>query len=371
MDLELSDEQRWLSESVDTLLDREWLPVTAVAESTVERRRRVWGELVTFGALSLGGEDGTGAVEACLIARSLGAHLAAAPFVDSAAVRLGLAGGPAADSLDAGAAHAIALLEPGSSWSGGAIATTLRQHGGRIVVAGEKVAVEQLDLADELAVVATLDGEPALARVPTGSPQIVPAARPSFDETLPTAAVRFDDASVDASGLLTGATAERALGRLTIAGALLACAESTGAAERLLAEACRYAGERRQFGRTIASFQSVRHILADMYVRCASGWSTVLYAAAAFDEGADDAAQSASIAKAYVARGAREVAHGAIQVFGGIAFTAEHPAHRFLRRIIVRERQFGDAAHHERELGRSLARRGTRTLVALAEAARG
>ena len=33
----------------------------------------------------------------------------------------------------------------------------------------------------------------------------------------------------------------------------------------------------------------------------------------------------------------------------------EHPAHRFLRRIVVREQQFGDAAHHERELGRALA----------------
>jgi alkylation response protein AidB-like acyl-CoA dehydrogenase len=46
-----------------------------------------------------------------------------------------------------------------------------------------------------------------------------------------------------------------------------------------------------------------------------------------------------------------------MQVFGGIAFTEEHPAHRFLRRIVVREQQFGDAAHHERELGKSLAER--------------
>ena len=67
------------------------------------------------------------------------------------------------------------------------------------------------------------------------------------------------------------------------------------------------------------------------------------------------ARQTASVAKAYVSRAAREVAHGSMQVFGGIAFTEEHPAHRFLRRIIVREQQFGDAAHHERELGRSLA----------------
>jgi alkylation response protein AidB-like acyl-CoA dehydrogenase len=62
-----------------------------------------------------------------------------------------------------------------------------------------------------------------------------------------------------------------------------------------------------------------------------------------------------SIAKAYVSRSAREVAHGAMQVFGGIAVTAEHPAHRFLRRIVVRERQFGDASYHERALGRALA----------------
>ena len=66
-----------------------------------------------------------------------------------------------------------------------------------------------------------------------------------------------------------------------------------------------------------------------------------------------DALRTAAIAKAYVARAAREVAHGALQVFGGIAFTEEHQAHRFLRRIIVREQQFGDAAHHERELGRA------------------
>jgi hypothetical protein len=47
-------------------------------------------------------------------------------------------------------------------------------------------------------------------------------------------------------------------------------------------------------------------------------------------------------------------------VFGGIAFTAEHPAHRFLRRIGVRAQQFGDAAQHERRLGRELAERAAR-----------
>ncbi len=365
MDLELTDEQRWLSESVDTLLGREWLPVEAVAEASIDRRRRVWEELVSFGALSIGGVDGIGAVEACLIARSLGRHLGAAPFIGSAAVRLALADRL---SLHPDVAIAVALLEPGSSWSIDEPATTLRREGGDFVLAGEKVAVEQLDLADQLAIVAMLGAEPALALVPSDAAHVVPTARPSFDPTLPFAAVRFEDAVVDQAAVLSGAAAQPALERLSAAGSLLAAAEATGAADRILGEARGYAGERRQFGRSIGSFQSLRHILADCHVRSASGWSAVLYAAAAFDEGADEAAQTASIAKAYVSRGAREVAHGAMQVFGGIAFTAEHPAHRFLRRIVVREQQFGDAAYHERALGRALAREASRGLSALAEA---
>ena len=159
--------------------------------------------------------------------------------------------------------------------------------------------------------------------------------------------------------------------RMSTIGALLAAAEAVGAAGRLLDDACRYAAERRQFGRTIGSFQALRHLLADMYVRQASSWSSVLYAAAALDEDADEAARTASIAKAYVSRAAREVAHGAMQVFGGIAVTAEHPAHRFLRRIVVRERQFGDAAHHERALGRELASTAVREPIALMPPASG
>jgi alkylation response protein AidB-like acyl-CoA dehydrogenase len=44
-----------------------------------------------------------------------------------------------------------------------------------------------------------------------------------------------------------------------------------------------------------------------------------------------------------------------LQVFGGIAFTAEHPAHRFLRRIVARGGHYGTARDHERNLGRGLA----------------
>src|SRR3954464_9261269 len=110
MDLELSDQQEWIGEAVETLLARD------------DGRGALWAGLVEFGALSLGGDDGLGAVELCLIARALGAHLAPVPYAGSAPVRFALA--PWAPELQAfaglaagGEAVALALLEPGAGWA--------------------------------------------------------------------------------------------------------------------------------------------------------------------------------------------------------------------------------------------------------------
>lgn len=335
MDLELSDEQRWLGESVDTLLARQ------------TEHGRLWTSLVEFGALSVGGDDGLGAVELCLIARALGARLAPVPYLGSAAVRF--AAPPLAAALGEDAV-ALALLEPGSSWGAAPDRTVLEPVAGGHAVSGHKTAVEHAGAVERLAVFAAGPHGPTLCLVDAGAPGVACVPQPAFDPTAPMYAVELVETAVVSDPL-----AGEAIARLATIGALLAAAEAVGAAGRLLDDACRYAGERRQFGRTIGSFQALRHLLADMYVRQASSWSSVLYAAAALDEDAGEAARTASIAKAYVSRAAREVAHGAMQVFGGVAVTAEHPAHRFLRRIVVRERQFGDAAHHERALGRTLA----------------
>jgi alkylation response protein AidB-like acyl-CoA dehydrogenase len=343
MDLELSDEQIWLSEAVETLLER--------------KADELWPSLVEFGALSVGGDEGLGAVELCLIARALGADLAPLPYVGSAAVRF------TAEAHLGDDAVALAVLEPGSSWAAAPetrletavrgvaqapAAARLEAPAGGLTVTGRKVAVEHAGAVARLAVVAAAEDGPALAVVDASGVSSV--AQRAFDPTAPAYAVELAGAPV-----VAGPFGGEAVRRMTTIATLLAAAEAVGAAGRMLDDACRYAAERRQFGRTIGSFQALRHLLADMYVRQASSWSSVLYAAAALDEDAAEAPRTVSIAKAYVSRAAREVAHGAIQVFGGIAVTAEHPAHRFLRRIAVRERQFGDAAHHERELGRALA----------------
>jgi alkylation response protein AidB-like acyl-CoA dehydrogenase len=354
MDLELSDEQVWLEESINTLLDRQWPPAHDAWKAGAEERARLWDSLVEFGVL--GGPDGQlGAIELCLTARALGGHLASVPFLGSVGVRYAIAPFAAqlpdgfAALLDGDSRLAIALLEPGGGWVVSGTRATL--EGSRLT--GTKAAVDHARDADYLAVVALVDGRPGLALVPSASPGVRLTPQSSLDATVPLSCVAFADADADA--VVEDDLAEAIINRLISVGGLLAAAEAVGAATGIFAEACRYASERRQFGRTIASNQALRHLMSDLHVRQASGWSTTLFAAAALDDEIPGAQQTASVAKAYVSRAAREVAHGAMQVFGGIAFTQEHPAHRFLRRIIAREQQFGDAAHHERELGRSLA----------------
>ena len=356
MDLELTDEQTWLAESVGTLLQREWPAAEGAADVEPEDQARLWRALVDFGALAVDREEGLGAVELCLVARATGGQLAPVPLSDSAAVRFALEPHHTELLADLGDDRlAVALLEPGRGWFSSDVRTAVGHDG----LTGRKVAVEHAGAVDRLVVVAALDGAPGLVLVPADAAGVDVRPQPSLDATLPLSTVALSGVDVAAAPAVTGELAERVLGRLAAVAGLLAAAESVGAAERLLDDARQYASERRQFGRTIGSNQALRHILADMYVRTASSWSTVLYAAAALDDEIEDAEQTAAIAKAYVARAAREVAHGALQVFGGIAFTQEHQAHRYLRRIIVREQQYGDARHHERALGRALAARAS------------
>ena len=303
MDLALTDEQTMLRDAVGELLDREGS----------------WAELVEFGAL----EEGLGAVELALIAWSTGAHLTEAPFVE---------------------AGALAYVAPGHGRAALCLCEPADLADGRI--SGENRGVAFAESADVLAVSVT-GSTLALVRPEAEGVSFQPEV--TLDPSLAPALVHLDAAEVVE---LLDVDVET----LTATAAVLAAADAVGAAAAVLDLARTYASQRRQFGHTIGSFQAIRHLLADMYVDVESAWSSVLYAAAALDEREPDALRTASIAKAYTGRATLDVAHGALQVFGGIAFTAEHPAHRFLRRIVARREEFGTPREHARRLGQELAR---------------
>ena len=114
--------------------------------------------------------------------------------------------------------------------------------------------------------------------------------------------------------------------------------ELVGVARAMLELARQHALERVQFGRPIASFQAVRHRLAESLVAVeASG----TLARAAWE---DPDPVTCAVAKAYAGRSARTVARHCQQVLAGIGFTAEHPFHHHFRRALVLDQLLGGQA---------------------------
>lgn len=336
MDLQLTDEQTWLAESVAELIARTWGDDGLVAGDSGPA---LWDALVEFGALET---DALGAVELALVARALGERLTAVPFTGSAALRYALSDDA---GLAASATVAVALSEPGRSFAPTDPSTTF--DGTRVT--GEKAHVAFAAQAEQLVLPASGADGAQVVLVASAESGVQIDAEATLDTSLGLARVRLDAAT--ARGLPVD------LERLAAAAAVLASAEAVGAASALLAGAVEYAGRRRQFGRAIGSFQAIRHLLADLVVQVEASWSSVLYSAAALDEREPGSLQNASVTKAWSSRATLDVAHGALQVFGGVAFTAEHAAHRFLRRIAALGCLYGTAAEHERALGQRIANR--------------
>jgi alkylation response protein AidB-like acyl-CoA dehydrogenase len=157
-----------------------------------------------------------------------------------------------------------------------------------------------------------------------------------------TPAVAFDELPM---GRVVGAGADAEW--LRNAGTVLASAMLVGVARSALDVAAAYAQERHQFGVPIGSFQAIKHILADMYVRTELARSATYAAAAIFDDArGGNLADAASAAK--LLAGDAGIANGraAVQVLGGMGFTWEMLPHYFLKRAWVLENAFGTSERH-------------------------
>jgi alkylation response protein AidB-like acyl-CoA dehydrogenase len=125
--------------------------------------------------------------------------------------------------------------------------------------------------------------------------------------------------------------------------------------ERALDLSRTYATERRQFGVPISTFQAVRHRLARMAVGVETIRSSCYLAQIALggDEDAGDALAAAMVAKAHAASTGREIVEDALQIHGGVGFTAEHE----LSAVFARALSLQGAVVDEKELMRLVALR--------------
>ncbi len=162
------------------------------------------------------------------------------------------------------------------------------------------------------------------------------------------ARVRFERVRVtDAARLPIGdvpAALERALDRANAA----LCSEAVGVMTRAYRDAVAHVRERMQFGKPIATFQVVRHRIADMFVELELARTAAEFAAAAID--AEDAgrARRVSMAKIQIVRSGRFVCENAVQLHGAIGIAAEHASAHALARITGIASTFGDLIFHRR-----------------------
>lgn len=144
-------------------------------------------------------------------------------------------------------------------------------------------------------------------------------------------------------------------------GALARSAQISGAMTTAVDMTIRYAGERIQFGRPIAAFQAVQHLVADALAETALALTAVDAAAARADQdgvSAPGTVDAIAAAKSVSARAATVVVRNTHQVHGAIGTTTEHPLHRRTGPILSWRNDFGSAVEWETFIASELVKPG-------------
>ncbi len=247
----------------------------------------------------------------------------------------------------------LAFTEAGGRWEAEAVAMSATQEGDKYVLNGTKSFVLDGHSADLLVVVARRpdsQGTDGLSffTVAGDATEIERVLLKSADPTRKLAKLTFSNAEATLLG-----EADNAAGplqdTLDIAAICLAN-EMAGGAERLFEDAVAYAKMRVQFGRPIASFQSLKHKAAEMLMDVELAKSGAYYAAAAVDEGDEDISALASLAKANAADTYMQIAIHAVQIHGGIGFTWENDTHLWFKRAKSSEVFLGGSDYHRERL---------------------
>jgi alkylation response protein AidB-like acyl-CoA dehydrogenase len=233
---------------------------------------------------------------------------------------------------------AVAALESTASWDFEQI--RMAAVGGKLT--GEKLFVPDAAVADWIVVLA----QNGVFVVDAKSPGAKISPMVSMDLTRKLYEVQFHNTPAEKIGELSGVGA--AIDVATVA----LVAEMVGGMQRTLDMSVEYAKTRKQFGKTIGSFQAVQHQCADMYLETESSRSAAYYAAWALQENVPEASRAVSIAKIYASDASRAVGNRGIQIHGGMGFTWESDLHLYYRRAKASETAFGDATFHRERLAR-------------------
>ena len=236
----------------------------------------------------------------------------------------------------------FALTEPGAGSDAASLRTSAVRDGDHYLINGSKRFITNAPEASIFTVMARTDplkrGAGAISAfiVERGTQglSLGKIDKKMGQQGAHTCDVIFENCRVPAANLIGGKegvgfkTAMKVLdkGRLHIA------AVCVGAAERMLADALRYAIERQQFGQPIAEFQLIQAMLADSKTEIYAARSMVLDAARRRDN-KEDISTEASCCKLFASEMCGRVADRSVQIHGGAGYVSEYAAERFYRDV--------------------------------------
>ncbi|MGH9211779.1 MAG: acyl-CoA dehydrogenase family protein [Acidimicrobiales bacterium] len=299
MDFTLDDQQQAISDLADRILGERtgsdaW---TALVDA----------DLVQLCLPEEAGGSGLGILEASLVARQVGRHVAQVPFWSAVAASRAVA------------RHAHVLLPTGTDHLAVAVWGTVSENEGS-------------RLTGVLSPVPWARGARALLVAAPSGLFVVDTESPGaelVDEQVitgePTCTVELE--GVEGVALGGGRVARESLLqsiRLLIGGTML------GVCEEALAMTARHAKERQQFGSPIGTFQAVAHRSADAYIDTEAVRLTVLQAAWQLDAGWD-ATEAVATASFWACEAGHRVLHAAQHLHGGIGMDTDYPLHQYFR----------------------------------------
>jgi len=350
----LPEEHQALREAVGQLVDDKLVPRAAEIDETGEFPQDIYEALVAndFHAIHIpeqyGGQGGD-ALAACLVIEEVARgcvgtslipavnKLGTLPLMTAASEEQLQFYLPKVASGEALFSYALSEREAGSDAA--SMKTRAVRDGDSWVLNGQKSWISNAGVSQYYTVMAVTDP----AKGPKGiSAFVVHADDPGFSlgtperkmgiHASPTREILFDNCRIPADRLVgaegTGfQTAMATLDhtRITIG------AQALGVAQAALNVATAYAKDRRQFNKSISSFQGIQFMLADMAMKLEAARQLVYAAAAKSERGDADLTFFGAAAKCYASDVAMEITTDAVQVLGGAGYTRDWPVERFMR----------------------------------------
>jgi alkylation response protein AidB-like acyl-CoA dehydrogenase len=307
------------------------------------------------------GGVGFGMVELGIVMEELGRALLCAPYFSTAVLAANAimnAGTEVQKSsllpdIAKGARLAtLAITEPDGNWNPAGIKLLARPDSGGYRLDGVKSYVVDGHIAELLIVAARVPNTAGmqglgLFTIEAKASGVERHLLESIDPTRKIARIELRNAHANLLGKLDDGP--NAIVRTLDQAAIALANEMAGGAQTMLDSALEYAKLRVQFGRTIGSFQAIKHKLADMLLDVELAKSTAYYAAQAAAVDDPEWSALASLAKAAASETYLHTAAECIQIHGGIGFTWDNDTHLWFKRAKSSEVFLGQPNYH-REL---------------------